>query len=98
MAGRAPAHLDNVRAPGGEAELVVEGCDAENPALRNAGGVRDLVHGGPGQVTFLGLNLLQERDEVLFGKLLMARDDLIDLTHTAYLGCCDAFRLVLLGY
>jgi hypothetical protein len=51
-----------------------------------------------GQVTFLGLNLLQNRDEVLFAELLMARDDLIHVTHTAYLGCCCSVgtaRLVL---
>jgi hypothetical protein len=88
VAGRAPTHLDDVRALRGEAELVVEGRHAVDAALRNADGIRNLVHGGLGYVTFLGLNLLQDRDEVLFAKLLMARDDLIDVTHTTYLGCC----------
>jgi hypothetical protein len=63
--------------------------------LRNANGVRHLVHGIMGQIAFLSLNFLQDRDEMIFTKIVLSRDDLIHVTHTAYLG---AARLVRLGW
>ena len=90
------AHLaDGVIAatPGYYASNLIDAVD--NTALAfggssagNADGIRHFVHSVLGDVPFFGLDFLQKRDEVLFTELLMTRNDLVHVTHTAYLGCC----------